>query len=69
MPHEHVNAACPKCKSKYLRRSRYPNFFSRAMCSLKGQLPYRCMNCDCRFHVFVPRNDMEAAELQSRRVR
>jgi DNA-directed RNA polymerase subunit RPC12/RpoP len=71
MQHEHVDAACPKCKSRYLRRSRHTGFFSRLISRWKGQLPYRCMNCDFRFLIFISGGEeLESAhELQSRRAK
>ena len=59
MEHETVSAACPKCQSRLLRRSRHDNFISFMKWRLKSQLPYRCMNCDTRFFVLVKREEEE----------
>ena len=53
MEHEKLSAACPKCRSILLRRSRHEDFTSWIKSRLKSQLPYRCMNCDTRFFVLV----------------
>jgi DNA-directed RNA polymerase subunit RPC12/RpoP len=57
MLHEQVDAVCPKCHSRYLRRSRHTGFFSKLMCDWKRQVPFRCMNCDLRFLIFMPKQE------------
>lgn len=54
---------CPKCKSPMVRRSRHLSAWSRLVCRLKGQRPYRCMNCDTRFLVYVQNQDVEEPDV------
>ena len=60
MEHELGDLECPKCKSRVVRRSRHLSFFSRLMCKLKGQQPYRCLNCDNRFMIYTNPEDDRA---------
>jgi len=53
MEHEKVEAACPKCRSRLLRRSRHDGFVSWVRWRMQSRLPYRCMDCDNRFFIMV----------------